>query len=133
MFKHAFRSFCASGLLLAAATHLEAAILKVEDIRVEGLQRIDEGALLNALPITVGEFWDTENATSAIRAVFKTGFFKDVELAIDGSTLVVSVAERPSIAEITFSGNEQIEDEQLDDSLSAIGLIEGRVYDRTSL
>ncbi len=105
----------------------------VKEIRVEGLERISVGTVLNYLPLEVGETLDAKRSAAVIRALFKTGFFDDVSLARDGDTLVVQVKERPAIAEITLSGNKDLETDQLLDALKSIGLAEGRVFDRSSL
>ena len=77
----------------------------VSDIQVRGLQRISEGTVFNYLPVNVGERFSLNNVGPAIKSLFKTGFFKDVSLEREGSTLVVNVVERPSIAKIIFEGN----------------------------
>ena len=105
----------------------------VNDIRLEGLQRISVGAVFNYLPVQVGDEINNELSAKAIRALYKTGFFKDVRLEQDGETLVVFVAERPAISDITFTGNDQITSEQLSESLKQIGLSKGKVLDRSLL
>ena len=81
---------------------------KVEDIRLEGLQRISLGAVFNYLPVKVGDEFDRKLSKQAIRALYKTGFFKDVRIEREGNILVVFVAERPAIADITIEGNSDI-------------------------
>jgi len=105
----------------------------VKDIRVEGLQRISAGTVFNYLPIQVGDTLDTAGSRNAIRALFKTGFFKDVRLERDTGVVVVIVSERPSIASIDLSGNKDIESEDLLEGLKQIGLADGRVYNRSLL
>ena len=105
----------------------------VKDIRLEGLQRISVGAVFNYLPVKVGDEIDDDLSAKAIRALYKTGFFKDVRLEQDDDTLVVFVAERPAISDITFSGNDQITSDQLTESLKQIGLSKGKVLDRSVL
>ncbi|MCW9055042.1 MAG: outer membrane protein assembly factor BamA [Gammaproteobacteria bacterium] len=105
----------------------------VSDIRLEGLERITDGTLLNYLPVQVGDTFDSSQASHAIRQLYKTGFFKDVNLAQDGNVLVVQVKERPAINNVVFSGNNDIEDEQLEEVLKDIGIIKGRVFNRSSL
>lgn len=105
----------------------------VEDIRVEGLQRISAGTVFNYLPVKTGETFDEARSEQAIRALFRTGFFQDVELERDGSVLVVTLAERPAISSIEISGNKDIETEPLLDSLKQIGFAEGRVFNRSLL
>jgi outer membrane protein insertion porin family len=105
----------------------------VRDIKVKGLQRISEGTVYNYLPVTVGERFSLDNTDSAIKSLFKTGFFKDISVERDGSTLVVNVVERPSIAKIIFEGNKDISKDDLEKSLKKIGLSEGKTFDRQLL
>lgn len=105
----------------------------VSDIRVEGLQRISSGTVFNYLPIKVGDEIDERSAQDAIRALFKTGFFTDVQLEQEGTVLVVIVEERPSIATIKFIGNKEIKDDQLKEAMKQIGFTEGRVFNRSVL
>jgi len=105
----------------------------VRDIRVLGLQRIDLGTVLNYLPIATGETLDEQHSSDIISALFKTGFFDDVSLAADQDILVVTVKERPAIADLKISGNEDIKTEQLLKALEGIGLSKGRVFNRSAL
>lgn len=101
----------------------------VENIQVKGLQRISVGTVYNYLPVNVGERFSLDNAGAAIKALFKTGFFKDISLERDGSTLIVNVVERPSIAKIVFEGNKDLSKDDLTKALTKIGLSEGKVFD----
>ncbi len=105
----------------------------IEDIRVEGLQRITPGTVFNYLPMKVGDTFDDQRSAEAVKALFKTGFFKDIRLERDGGILVIILEERPSIGSITLSGNEDIRSEDLIDSLRQIGFAEGRAFDRSQL
>src|SRR5262245_13470733 len=69
----------------------------VGDIRVEGLQRISEGTVYNYLPLNIGDRLTRQRRVEAIKALYATGFFRDIELRRDGGTLVIAVLERPSI------------------------------------
>ncbi|MCL5669536.1 MAG: outer membrane protein assembly factor BamA [Gammaproteobacteria bacterium] len=120
---------CAASLSTAWA--LEPFVVK--DIRVEGLQRIAAGTVFNYLPVKVGDTLDEARSQEAIRALFKTGFFKDVRLERDGEVLVVIVDERPAIASIKFFGNKDIDTETLTKALKGQGLAEGEVFDRSLL
>jgi outer membrane protein insertion porin family len=105
----------------------------VEDIRVRGLQRISAGTVYNYLPVNVGEKFYLSNVGPAIRALFKTGFFKDIKLEREGNVLVVTVVERPSIAKIIIEGNKDLGSEDLLKALNKIGLSEGKVFNRLVL
>ncbi|TCO83717.1 Beta-barrel assembly machine subunit BamA [Plasticicumulans lactativorans] len=118
---------------VAVPALVQAADFVVRDIRVEGLQRISAGTVFNYLPVSVGSTVRQEDFPELIRALFRTGFFTDVSLERDGNVLVVNVVERPAISEVTISGNKDISTEDLQKSLKAIGLSEGRVFDRALL
>jgi outer membrane protein insertion porin family len=118
-------------LLPGAAQAIEPFVVK--DIRVEGIQRIEAGTVFSYLPVKVGETMDDQKAAVAIRALFGTGFFKDVSIEADGNVLVVAVQERPSIAQVEFIGVKEFEKDQLLKSLRQIGLADGRIFDRSQM
>jgi outer membrane protein insertion porin family len=105
----------------------------VDDIRVEGLQRISAGTVFNYLPVKIGQTMDTGASVRAIRALFSTGFFDDVRLEREGDVLVVFVRERAAISSIKLQGNKDLDSEELLTGLKEIGLAEGRVFDRSLL
>lgn len=105
----------------------------VEDIRVEGLQRISAGTVFNYLPVKTGDEVNTGNTAQIIRALHKTGFFQDIRLEREGNVLIVFVHERPAIAEINITGNKDLDTDALMAGLKDIGLAEGRVFKRALL
>ncbi|HEU4622939.1 MAG TPA: outer membrane protein assembly factor BamA [Burkholderiaceae bacterium] len=105
----------------------------VRDIRVEGVQRTEPGTVFSYLPFKVGDTYTDEKGASAIRALFATGFFRDVRLEANGDVLIVIVEERPSIATITFNGNKEFDTDKLKGALRDIGIAEARVLDRSLL
>jgi len=105
----------------------------VEDIRVEGLQRIAAGTVFNYLPVKIGQTLDSDTSIAAITALFKTGFFDDVYLERDGNVLVIFVRERAAISSIEIEGNKDLDSDELLEGLKQIGLAEGRVFDRSLL
>ena len=119
--------------LLVAVSGARAAEFVVRDIQVEGLQRISAGTVFNYLPVQVGSSISEKGYPEIIRALFKTGFFTDVNLERKGNVLVVTVTERPAIAEVRIVGNKDISTEDLQKSLKEVGLAEGRVFDRALL
>src|SRR5438876_8680006 len=101
-------------LAMAAAAHAQSfQPFTVRDIRVEGLQRTEPGTVFSYLPIKVGETMTEEKAQAALRALYATGFFKDVRLEMDNDILVVYVDERPAIAQIDLSGMNEFERDTL--------------------
>ncbi len=102
----------------------------VRDIRVEGIQRTEAGTVFSYLPVRVGETFTDEKGVTAIKALYATGFFKDVRIEAEGNVLVVMVEERPAIAGVDFSGIKEFDKEQLTKALKDIGLAESRIFDR---
>ncbi len=105
----------------------------IRDIRVEGLQRTEAGTVFSYLPVKVGETLNDDRAAAAIKALFATGFFKDVKLEAQGDVLIVAVEERPSISKLTLSGMKEFSEEDLKTGLKQTGLAEGRVFDKSLL
>jgi outer membrane protein insertion porin family len=105
----------------------------VGDIRVEGLQRVSEGTVYNYLPVNIGDHLTPARVREAIKALYATGFFRDVQLRREGNTLVVVVLERPSIESFEITGNKDIKTEDLQKSLRGVGLAAGKTFDRSVL
>ncbi len=105
----------------------------VRDIRVEGVQRTEPGTVFSYLPVRVGDRFDPERGTQAIRALYASGLFKDVRLEVDGDVLVVVVEERPALSAVDISGVKEFDREQVLKSLRDVGLAEGRIFDRSLL
>lgn len=103
----------------------------VTDIRVEGIQRTEAGTVFSYLPVRVGDTFNDEKAATAIKALYATGFFKDVRIEADGTVLVVLLEERPAIASVEFSGLKEFDKAQLTKSLKELGLGESRILDKS--
>jgi len=119
--------------LLYAASAIAIEPFVVTDIRVEGIQRTEAGTVFSYLPVKVGDMLDDEHAAAAIRALFATGFFKDVRLEMQQGVLIVLVQERPSIASIEINGVTDIPKDTLQDNLKSVGLADGRIFDKSAL
>jgi outer membrane protein insertion porin family len=120
----------AAALLCLAQAAWALAPFKVQDIRVEGLQRVEAGTIFASMPLRVGEQYDDEKGAAAIRSLFALGLFKDVRLEADGDVLVVVVEERPSIADVNFVGTKEFDKDTLVKAMRDVGLAEGRPFDK---
>jgi outer membrane protein insertion porin family len=120
------------GALFASAAHAFQPF-KVTDIRIEGIQRTEAGTVFNYLPVKVGDTMTDQKAAEAIKALYATGFFKDVRIEVDRSVLVVVVEERPAIAQVDFVGLKEFDKEALKKGLKDVGLAESRIFDRAVL
>lgn len=105
----------------------------VADIEVEGLQRVSAGSVFSAFPVNIGERMDETRLAEAIKDLFRTGLFTDIQASRDEGVLILSVRERPSISSIEIEGNKNIETEMLMDALAGAGLEEGQVFRRATL
>ena len=118
-------------LWLAAAG--PAAAFVVEDIQLQGLQRLEAATVFTYLPLEVGEEFDDERSSEVLRALFKTQLFSDVTLSRRGNVLVIRVVERPAITEIDFTGLDIIKDEDLQKVLEDAGIATGRIFNQSLL
>ena len=120
-----------AALFVSGASAFEPFVVK--DIRVEGIQRTEAGTVFSYLPVKVGDTMTDDKAAAAIKALFATGFFKDVRIEIDGGVLLVALEERPAIAQIDFSGLKEFDKDQLTKGLKEAGFAVSRSFDRSML
>ena len=119
--------------MAAVVPSVHAQAFVVQDIEVEGLERIAPGTVFTYLPLKVGDEFEEKQSAEVIRALYRTGFFENVELRRRDDVLVVFVTERPAIADIRFSGNKDIPKDQLEEALQQVGISKGRVFNRSVL
>ena len=122
--------------LAVAATGMKPAFadeFTVADIEVEGLQRVSAGSVFSAFPVNIGEQMDEAELAEAIKSLFRTGLFTDIDASRDAGILILTVRERPSITSIEIEGNKDIETDMLMDALAGAGLQEGQVFRRATL
>lgn len=106
---------------------------KIQDIKVEGLQRISEGTVFNYLPVHVGDEMSDRQTQEVIEALYETGFFSDVQIYKQANTLIVKLSERPAIGKFELKGTKDLKDDDLKRLTKAHGMIEGNTYDVASL
>jgi outer membrane protein insertion porin family len=123
----------AAALALCAGHALAITPFVVKDIRVEGIQRTEAGTVFSYLPVRVGETFDDAKSISAIKALYATGFFKDVRLEEENGVLVVLVEERPAISTVDFTGTKEFEKDVLVKALKEIGVGETKIFDKASV
>lgn len=119
-----------AAMVFASQAAWALAPFKVQDIRVEGLQRVEPGTIFASLPLRVGDEYSDEKGSAAIRALFALGLFKDVRLETNGNVLVVVVEERPTIANVEFAGTKEFDKDALQKAMRDVGLAEGRPFDK---
>ena len=130
---HALPAFIAALVASAASTALAFEPFVIKDIRGEGVQRTDAGTIFSYLPVKVGDTIDDEKAAAAIKALYATGFFRDVRLEAQDGVLIVTVLERPTISAIDVTGAKEFDKDTLKKALKDIGITEARIFDRSAL
>ena len=120
-------------LLVFISSPVLAERFRLQDIQIEGLERIEAGTVFTYLPVKVGDEIDENNTARIARELYKSGFFNDIQLRREGNVLVVTVEEKPAIASINFDGNKILDDEQLAGILKDVGIANGRVFNRSVL
>jgi len=105
----------------------------VESIEVVGIKKITIGTVFSYLPVNVGETLNIDRTPEIIRELYATGFFEDIELLRRDNVLIIKVVERPSISEVNFEGNDDIDDEALEQALDQVGIAKGRIFDENKL
>lgn len=122
---------CALLVLPAAAWGFDP--FTVRDIQVEGVQRTEAGTIFSYLPIKVGERIDDQKVADAVKALYATGFFRDVRIEAQGDVLVIIVQERPTISSLTFIGNKEFDNDTIKKALKDVGIGEALIFDRSAL
>ncbi|MEP6969683.1 MAG: POTRA domain-containing protein, partial [Betaproteobacteria bacterium] len=129
--RHAVAMAIAASVFAGSAWAVEP--FTVRDIRIEGLQRTEAGTIFASLPVRVGDTYDDQKGAAAIQAIFALGLFKDVRIDVNGDVLVVIVEERPTVADVEFSGNKEFDKDALRKMMRDIGLADGRPFDKALL
>jgi outer membrane protein insertion porin family len=120
-------------LFFFLASPVKAEPFVLDDIQLEGLERIQAGTVFTYLPLKVGDTFETDNASDVIHTLYQTGFFQTISVSRQGNILVLKFTERPAIASINIEGNKDIKTEQLEEALKAVGIAKGRVFNRSVL
>lgn len=108
-------------------------VFVIEDIRLEGLQRVSAGTVFASMPFKAGDLIDESSIKDITRSLFRTGYFDDIKVARDGNVLILVMSERPAVSEITFEGNKAIKTEDLMKALRDNGLAEGQIFRQSIL
>ena len=127
----AFSLIVFSGITFSGLVHSNSFV--VQDIQLEGLQRVSASPVFAALPVRTGQEIDAGDVRDIIQAMLATGFFNNVQVARDGNILLIILEERPAIKSLELEGNKKLKSEQLYDVMEDNGLAEGEIFQRHTL
>lgn len=105
----------------------------IADIIIDGYQRVSPGVIYGLLPVGIGDQVTPDVAADIIRALSDSGYFEDIEVLRDGNLLVISILERPSVAEINIEGNSVLETDQILENMASAEIAEGQIFTRSTL
>ena len=120
-------------LTLGLPNLLHAQNFTIADIIVDGYQRISPGIIYNLLPVGIGDTVDGTVPALIIRELSRSDYFDEIEVSREGNILVVTVLERPSVAEITVEGNSVLETEDIIENMASAEIAEGQIFTRAAL
>ncbi len=105
----------------------------IADIIVDGYQRISPGIIYNLLPVGIGDEVTAGTSAQIIRELSRSDYFDEIEVSREGNILVITVLERPSVAEITIEGNSVLETEDIIENMASADIAEGQIFTRPAL
>lgn len=105
----------------------------VRNINIIGNRGLSDSSVLNYVPLSVGQEYTDAKGAAIIASLYKSGFFNNVSLSRQGNTLVISVAERATIASVNVVGNKIIQKDDLQKILQQMHLTAGSIYNRAAL
>ena len=120
-------------VLLSAPFNLKAQSFTIADIIVDGYQRISPGIIYNLLPVGIGDQVTASTSGQIIRELVQSEYFDEIEVSREGDILVITVLERPSVAEITIDGNDILETEDIIENMATADIAEGQIFTRAAL
>jgi len=102
----------------------------VQEIVVEGVQRIEPETVKSYMVIHEGDPLNSERVNRSLKALFATGLFADVNIQGRGNRLFVNVVENPIINRVAFEGNKKLEDDDLNGEITLKPRV---IYTRTKV
>ncbi|OIN86422.1 MAG: outer membrane protein assembly factor BamA [Alphaproteobacteria bacterium CG1_02_46_17] len=101
----------------------------VKDIRVEGSERVEPATVLTYMGLHKGDEVTQDALDTALKSLFATGLFADVQISETAGVVTVKIVENPVINQVAFEGNDELDDEQL---LAEITARPRQVFTRTA-
>ncbi|MEZ4815250.1 MAG: outer membrane protein assembly factor BamA [Bdellovibrionota bacterium] len=110
-----FKSLKALAVILAFTfcAHSALSAETFQEIEIQGNNRIDRAAVIEKMSLRPGQAITREAIRRDIQNIFSLGFFKDVQVELNGKKLIVKLVERPYVAKIDYVGSSEFETKDL--------------------
>ena len=116
--------------MTAVSTSVFAQAPVIRSIKVEGNRRVEPETVRSYLRFSSGDRYNPLKVNESIKALFSTGLFSDVRIAVSGSTIIIKVVENPIVHQVAFEGNGEIDDDTL---ASEVQLKSRAIYTRAKV
>jgi outer membrane protein insertion porin family len=95
--------------------------LPIGSLEIVGNRRVGREDVLSYLREKPGHLFKVENLTGDVHALWDSGFFEDIQVDLTtndkGIVLRFIVRERPNIKEITYEGNDELDNDKLNEAV----------------
>jgi Outer membrane protein/protective antigen OMA87 len=107
----------------------------IKSIEILGLNAISRGTVLSYLPVEAGDDYNNKTSAQIIRALYKTHFFKDIEVSQADQVLKIKLQENPHIkyVELLNYSDKVIEEEAINQVLKSMDLSQGKIFNKRQL
>ena len=102
--------FAFSGAAYAQPAPAEGSVVSIE---VEGNRRVEEAAVMAAVQLRPGEQLASWKIQRDIKAVYRTGFFQDVQVDVTEGIVTFIVDENPAVREVLLTGHKKLKEEDI--------------------
>ncbi|MEO6718487.1 MAG: outer membrane protein assembly factor BamA [Novosphingobium sp.] len=113
-----------------AAEAPPAAPVLIQSISVVGMQRLEPDTIRSYIKLRYGQPYSQVAADQALKDLYATELFSDVQIRNDAGNVVIEVKENPVINRIVLEGNKRIKEEKI---LPEIKLAPRQIFTRSKV
>ena len=107
----------------------------IKSIEILGLDSISRGTVLSYLPVETGDDYNKQVSGQIIRDLYKTSFFKDIEVSQEDQVLKITLLENPHIkfVDVLNHSDKVINEDSLNQILKNMDLTQGKIFNQRKL
>jgi outer membrane protein insertion porin family len=107
-----------------------AAVETIQSITVAGAQRLEADTIRSYIKLRVGQPYTQAGADQALKDLFATELFSDVQIRNDGGAVTIEIKENPVINRIVLEGNKRLKEDKI---LPEIKLAPRQIFTRSKV